>query len=191
MSENLDHLTLRTPRLRLRAPNEDDVDFVLDMYSRPEVTRHLGTRDWSETTEEQALNRIHRYRTHFTDSTGVWLVETRYDGVRLGFVLMKPIPFSTGVQETAQDVEIGWHLHPDAQGRGYAVEAVTALVDHARRGGLTVLVAVTDPANFASRAVAQRLGMEHQGPTDRYYGTTCELYTLTPGERSVAPPPSQ
>lgn len=190
MPENVDPLSLLTLRLQLRAPNDDDVDFVLDMYSRPEVTRYLGTRDWTETTEEQALSRIRRYRGHFTESTGFWLVETRHSRLRLGFVLLKPIPVSAGVEEGKQEVEIGWHLHPEAQGCGYAAEAATALLDHARRAGLTALVAVTDPANSASRAVAQRLGMTHQGSTDRYYDTTCELYTLTVSERSVAPPPS-
>lgn len=190
MPENLDQLRLLTPRLRLRAATDDDVDFVLDMYSRPEVTQYLGTRDWTETTEAQALQRIRGYRAHFTDSTGVWLIETRDFRRRLGFVLLKPIPFSAGVQETEQDLEIGWHLHPDAQGCGYAAEAAAALIDHAGRAGITTLVAVTDAANSASRAVARRLGMTHQGSTDRYYDATCELYTLTVSERSVAPPPS-
>ena len=170
---------LGTQRLRLRVPTEDDVDFVLDMYSRTDVTRHLGTTDWLETTAEQALRRVAGYRRHFSRSHGVWVAETRQAANPVGFGLLKPIPFSAGVEAAHQDVEIGWHLHPDAWGLGYATETAEALVTHARRAGLTEIVAVTSSQNLASQAVAQRLGMSHQGSTDRYYDTVCELFTLT------------
>jgi RimJ/RimL family protein N-acetyltransferase len=37
-------------------------------------------------------------------------------------------------------------------------------------------VAVTYPANRASQAVAQRIGMVAAGETDRYYNTTLALF---------------
>lgn len=169
---------LLTERLRMRAPTEADADFVLDMYSRPEVTRHIGTHDWVETSRDQSLHRIERYRAQFGAASGVWLCEKREDGAQAGFALLKPIPFSDHVEAAPQDTEIGWHLHPDTWGSGLATEAAQALVSHARTQGLERLVAVTHADNAASQAVARRLGMSHQGPTDRYYDTTCELFTL-------------
>lgn len=44
--------------------------------------------------------------------------------------------------------------------------------------GLAHLVAVIYEANTASRTVATRIGITHQGPISRY-DTTCELLTAT------------
>ncbi|WP_120004166.1 GNAT family N-acetyltransferase [Nesterenkonia muleiensis] len=167
---------LNTPRLLLRAPTDDDVGFVLDTYSRSEVVRYIGTGE-TQTTHEQAYQRIERYRSQFGPGTGVWLVEN-HDGAPLGFALMKPIPFSEGVVAQQEDLEIGWHLHPEAWGSGFATEAAQALIDHARAVGHKRLVAVTHPDNTGSQAVARRLGMTHEGRTERYYNTSCELFTL-------------
>jgi len=68
--------------------------------------------------------------------------------------------------------EIGWDLHPDVWGHGYATEAAVALLEHARRAGLAEVYAVTYPENHASRAVCRRLGMRDMGETDRWYGVT-------------------
>lgn len=184
--------TLLTTRLRLRTVEEDDVDVVLDMYSRPEVTAFIGTTDWVETTREQALTRIARYRSMAGAATGIWLIETLDARRPVGFGLLKPIPWSQHLRggddggstpgsrsaDFPQDVEIGWHLHPDAWGQGYATEAARALLAHARRHRLGQLVAVTHARNVASQRVATRIGMSHRGTTDRYYDTTCELFTI-------------
>ncbi|GAB3190147.1 GNAT family N-acetyltransferase [Nesterenkonia suensis] len=177
--------TLLSTHLRLRAVTEDDAAFVQDLYSRPEVTEFIGTTEWVETTQDQALARIHRYRAAAGRASGIWLIEALEDRRPLGFALLKPIPWSArlvdaGAQDgLPQDTEIGWHLHPDAWGHGYATQAARALLAHARRSGLTEVVAVTHRRNQASQRVAERIGMVHQGTTDRYYDTICELFTLT------------
>jgi RimJ/RimL family protein N-acetyltransferase len=79
---------------------------------------------------------------------------------------------------TPEDIEIGWHLHPDAWGRGYASEAAAAVLGQAWHAGLSRVIAVTNPANVASQAVCRRIGMRHGGLTERYYDTTCELFEI-------------
>jgi RimJ/RimL family protein N-acetyltransferase len=66
-------------------------------------------------------------------------------------------------------VEIGWHLHPDAQGAGYATEAASAVMTDAATSGLQTVIAVTDPLNVASQRVCERLGMKLLGVTEAYY----------------------
>lgn len=107
------------------------------------------------------------------------MVET-HDGAPVGFALLKPIPFSADVTtETGErDTEIGWHLHPDSWGSGFAAEAAQTLIRHARTQGLTELVAVTHADNVAFHAVARRAGMTYADTTSRYYDATCELFTL-------------
>lgn len=74
----------------------------------------------------------------------------------LGNLLLKPIPLSAEAAGEAP-VEIGWHLHPDAQGFGYATEAAEAVLVDAAHRGLSAMVAVTDPRNTASQRVCSRL----------------------------------
>lgn len=59
--------------------------------------------------------------------------------------------------------EIGWTLHPKAQGKGYASEAATAMLDYAF-GVLKLhrVKAELDPRNAASIALCKRLGMREE-----------------------------
>ncbi|MBL0969079.1 MAG: GNAT family N-acetyltransferase [Brevundimonas sp.] len=62
--------------------------------------------------------------------------------------------------------EVGWGLHPDAQGKGYGVEAATAALDYA----FDVLdwpdvIHCIDPDNTPSQRLAERVGSRNLGPT--------------------------
>jgi RimJ/RimL family protein N-acetyltransferase len=58
------------------------------------------------------------------------------------------------------EVELGWALHSDARGRGYATDSARAWMDWAfANTSLAYVTANIDPANTASLGVAGRLGM--------------------------------
>lgn len=62
--------------------------------------------------------------------------------------------------------EVGWGLHPDAQGKGYALEAAIASLDYAFDVlGWTEVIHCIDPDNRPSQALAERLGSRNMGPT--------------------------
>ncbi|PWJ54617.1 Protein N-acetyltransferase, RimJ/RimL family [Quadrisphaera granulorum] len=170
-------VTLTTARLLLRPWIDDDVDFILDMYSRWEVQRFIGLTPRVMTERHEAEQRLQAWKAFEDPVLGIWAVTT-HDGARAGTLLLKPIPASapTTPLPPSGDIEIGWHFHPDAWGHGYASEAAARVLQHAFDSGLQQVVAVTNPANTASQAVARRIGMAHRGTTDRYYGTTCELF---------------
>jgi len=61
--------------------------------------------------------------------------------------------------------EVGWSLHPDAMGKGYAVEAAAASLDYAFDVlGWDDVIHCIAPDNTASAAVATRLGSRNRGP---------------------------
>ena len=62
---------------------------------------------------------------------------------------------------------MGWHLHPDAWGHGYATEAARALVAREFAAGTSEIYAVVSPGNEPSMAVCRRLGMDARGPAHR------------------------
>ncbi|MBN9212100.1 MAG: hypothetical protein BGO45_14850 [Microbacterium sp. 71-36] len=169
------HLTTARLVLREWTRADDDRAFLFDMYRRPEVRRYIGDgRTMTDATEVDAL--LDRWSSRGDGVLGVRAV-TRADGERLGAILLKPIPWSAGVGgDRADDIEIGWHFHPDAHGEGYATEAAAAMLALAHAAGISRVVAVTHPDNRASQAVAERIGMRAAGETDAYYDTTCALF---------------
>ena len=167
-------VVLETERTRLRLWRVDEADRFLDLYSRWEVARWLGATPTPLRSREEAVTRIERWavRSEEQPGRGLWAVERKDDDVVAGTVLLVPVPDGDGA------IEVGWHLHPDAWGHGFATETARAVLDRAFAEGLDEAIAVVRPGNSASTAVCTRLGMEPQGLTDRYYGTELELFRL-------------
>ena len=160
-----------TVRLRLRAWTTEDADLarLADLYGRDEVTRWLGgppTVTPAELVERwrlvHELNAVH----------GCWAIDPVDGDAPAGTVLLKPLPDGVG------EVEVGWHLHPDSWGHGYATEAARAVVDRAFSAGLVEVYAVVRPGNEASLAVCRRLGRHHLGRTTRWYHRELEAFRL-------------
>lgn len=175
---------LHSVRLRLRDWQPGDVDFLFDLYSRWEVQRYIGLVPRVMADRAEAQERLDRLAANpLPAPLGVWAVAREDDGRLLGVLLLKDIPAS-GAEEPRQpsgDIEIGWHFHPDAWGHGYATEAAGRVLQHAFDNALPRVVAVTNPQNAASQQVCLRIGMTHEGRTDRYYDATCELFTAVRG----------
>lgn len=166
---------LATARLQLRPWRADEADAAFAIYSRWEVARWLGATPKAWTDPAEADPAIARWSAFPGPLHGVWAVVPHGASEPIGTVLLKPLPRS-GTGEPTPDTEVGWHLHPDAWGRGFATEAAGRLLAHAWDHGLTEVFAVTYPDNGPSQAVCGRLGMARLGLTDRYYGITCELF---------------
>ncbi|MFI7574991.1 GNAT family N-acetyltransferase [Micromonospora sp. NPDC049497] len=158
-----------------------DLERIFDIYSRPEVMRWLGGGKGRLTDPAEAAERLSSWRERYAPYAGrygIWAVEVRDDGPVVGSVLVKPLPGGDGVTFT-EDIEVGWHLHPDSWGHGYATEAARAVLDRAFAAGDSRVYAVVAPGNEASMAVCRRLGMTHVGRrTDWYGGTEVETFAL-------------
>jgi RimJ/RimL family protein N-acetyltransferase len=165
---------LHTGRLRLRAwtTSPRDVARLADIYGRDEVTRWIGGAPEvspAELPERWAL--VHAQDERF----GCWaieLTEGERAGTVAGTVLFKPLPNGVG------EVEVGWHLHPDSWGRGYATEAARAVITRGFELGLPEVYAVVRPGNEPSLAVCRRLGMCPLGRMRRWYDVELEAFRL-------------
>jgi RimJ/RimL family protein N-acetyltransferase len=161
---------LCTDLLRLRpwttAPA--DIARLTDIYGRVEVTRWLGGRP--QLTAEQIVARWVAVSAA-DDRFGCWAIELA-DGTVAGTVLFKPLPNGVG------EVEVGWHLHPECWGHGYATEAARAVIERGFADGLPEVYAVVRPGNEASSAVCRRLGMTPLGRFRRWYDVELEAFRL-------------
>jgi RimJ/RimL family protein N-acetyltransferase len=170
---------LRTSRLVLRRWVEEDAPAFFDIYSRDEVVRWLGPQPRrTVTTPEESLERIRRGRARqagLEPPMGLWAIvpiDREHRGP-IGTVLLMPLEDADGPTD---HVEIGWHLHPDQQGRGYATEAAQAVSERAAAAGIVEVLALTDLDNEPSQRVARRLGMDDEGATDRWFGITTRQF---------------
>jgi RimJ/RimL family protein N-acetyltransferase len=162
-----------TDRLVIRpwTHDESDVDRIFDTYSQWEVARWLGATPRALTAREEADAAVDRWAGRGSEDGrfGVWAIQVRDTGVVAGTVLLVNLPES-------EEIEVGWHLHPDSWGHGYATEAARGAIAKGFAEGLREIFAVVRPDNERSLAVCRRLGMTHLGPSDRWYGQTLELF---------------
>ena len=115
--------TLETPRLRLRGFRASDLDAQWATMTDPEVYRHLGgvpaTREetWRKILGSPGLWALLGY--------GYWVAERREDGAYLGQIGFAD--FKRDMSPSIEGIpEMGWIMAREAQGRGYATEAILA-----------------------------------------------------------------
>jgi RimJ/RimL family protein N-acetyltransferase len=152
---------LETERLILRVPTESDVDAWTEMYAQPAVERWLSPRSRDRVAEYVRENR----ERHAVDGFGILAAVRKEDGRVIGRAGILVWDDRTWMPTTLRDagehgeVEIGWALHPDAWGRGYATEASVVCRDFVLAQVRPRVIALIDPDNARSIAVAERLGL--------------------------------
>jgi RimJ/RimL family protein N-acetyltransferase len=170
---------LRTQRLLVRNWEESDLAAFFDLYSREDVTRWLGRHPRRAlATAEEARERLQRWHDHeqgLESPFGLWAIVPLGSGVQppVGTILLLPLADDNGPTGLT---EVGWHLHPDHQGRGLATDAAQAILAAAAEAGIDQVLAMTDLDNLPSQAVATRLGMHDEGVTQRWFGLTSRQY---------------
>lgn len=161
-----------TERLTVRPWTDADLDRMFDLYRRWEVARWLGSAPKSMGTRDEAGTALERWNAANAAESigGRWAVEVTSTGVVAGTLILMPLPDGHG------EYEVGWHLHPDSWGRGYATESAHGALRHGFACGLDEVFAVVRTDNVASLAVCRRLDMTAMGQTRRYYDQELELF---------------
>jgi RimJ/RimL family protein N-acetyltransferase len=148
---------IKTERLLLRPLTLDDVDAVHAYQSNEEVCRYVPFEPRSrEVVIDRIENVLKSQLSDEGDAASIG-VEDRETGALMGDIMLA----WRSVEH--QGAEIGWAIHPDYQGKGFAVEAASAVLalafgvfDFHR------VVARVDVLNVASIALAGRLGMRQE-----------------------------
>ena len=150
--------TLESDRLLLRPFREDDLSALLAIQSRPDVARWLYWEPRTEVEVREALDRKIRAAELAEASPSVeFAVQLRETGEMIGTANL-----AVTSAEHRQG-EIGYLLHPDHQGRGYATEAARLLLGLAfDQHDLHRVVGRLETRNTASARVLERLGMRRE-----------------------------
>ncbi len=150
---------LETDRLTLRPFQDKDIETFSLYRSDPEVARYQG---WIAPFRiEQAAKFIKDMQSKTPGQPGQWYqiaLELKASGQMIGDCAFQRL------LEDPRQAEIAFTLARSFQGHGYGTEAVTRLIGYLFETlKLHRIRANTDPANFASGRLLQRLGMRHEG----------------------------
>jgi RimJ/RimL family protein N-acetyltransferase len=145
-------------RLVLRPLSDADVPALLAYRSRADVSRYVPFEPMDEAEIAARLAGSWTRTTLDTPQQALTLgVQLRATGELVGDVVL----FWHSLEHRGG--EVGWVLHPDHGGRGYATEAVRALLGLAFDGlGLHRVTARIDTRNEPSLRLARRLGMREE-----------------------------
>ncbi|MGL5857773.1 MAG: GNAT family N-acetyltransferase [Angustibacter sp.] len=149
-------LPLTTERLALRRFGPDDMEDMFAYQGLEEVARYLYR---PARTREQCAEVVSRVDTGWQangDSLAL-AIQPRAGGAIVGEITLRLESLA------ARQAEIGWVLHPDHEGHGYATEAARAVVGLAfDRLGTHRLYARLDVENTGSIRLCERLGMRRE-----------------------------
>lgn len=164
-------IILETDRMILRFQQASDVEFLVDLWSNPEVTRCMGgprDRDtlrsgFEETAKDPCAERF-----------DLWPLIDKDSGQPVGHcgLLEKQVEGST-------EIELVYVLAPTAWGKGYATEIGNALKRYAF-GEMSIrrLIALIEPRNTPSEKVAVKIGMLLEKEVTRPGGGVRKMYVI-------------
>lgn len=148
-----------TERLRFRRPVPADADwwmaYINDARSIRFMPFTLGSRDDCTGFIQRSLDRIAK------DGSCLNAIIERTSGRPVGM-----IGLLTQDVDGVAELEVGYHLLPSEQGKGYATEAARACKEFAWRNDLAPsVISLIDAGNLASQAVAKRNGLAYEKRT--------------------------
>ena len=164
-----------TARLVLRPFTAVDRQPFLELNTHPRVVESLGSSPGRG--ESDAM--ISRYGQELTrEGWGFWALEVRGASPFVGMVGLHRV---SPALPRAPAVEVGWRLHPDHWGHGYATEAAAASLDFGfNEAELDEIVAFTTTLNTRSQAVMERIGMTRDRDGDFDHPCVPESSPLRP-----------
>jgi len=164
--------TVESVRLVLQCPQQTDAEAIFRAYaSDAVVTRYVGWPRHASLADTEAFLAFSKAEWGRWPA-GPYLIRSRADGALLG---------STGLAfETSSRASTGYVLSRDAWGKGYATEALQAMVGVAHGVGIRRLYAICHTEHRASWRVLEKCGFLREGVLHQYV----EFPNLRPGELS-------
>ena len=146
---------IRTGRLVLRELDLNDAEFILELLNEAAFLRFIG--DKGVRTPADARGYILKGPMNSYERHGFGLYATCLsDGMPIGICgLVK--------REGLADADVGFAFLSRHWSKGYAVEAASAVLTHARRVlHMQRIVAITSPENLGSIAVLEKIGLKFE-----------------------------
>ncbi len=149
-------IVAETERLQIRHFTLEDAPFILELVNQPAWIQFIGDRGVHTLAQAEAYLQNGAMASYEAHGFGLYLVQRKADGGRLGMcgLIKRPsLPY----------VDIGFAFLPQFTGQGYAFEAATAVLHHAQHDlNLSPILAITATDNQRSIKLLQKLGLHFQ-----------------------------
>jgi RimJ/RimL family protein N-acetyltransferase len=145
---------IETERLILTEFKDEDADFIIRLLNSPGWLKYIGTRNIQTTEDARSYISEKLAPSYQNNGFGFYLVSTRSGNEPVGMCgLIK--------REGLEDVDIGFALLPEHEGKGYAYEAASATMTYAKDIlKLKRIAAITVPYNKASVKLLEKIGLK-------------------------------
>ena len=148
---------IQTERLTIQPYSQQDADALVDLLTDPAVTSTFMVPEMGSRSEAEELVRKLIVFSQ-PDDTKHWEYGIYRNGNMIGFVN------DCGIE--GDEIEIGYVIHPQYRGHGYATEAVQAVIAELREMGFRKVTAGYFSENTASLRVMEKCGMQKTTMTD-------------------------
>jgi len=169
-------LPMETSSLRLREFRHEDFEAVCRYVTDPRVSRYLFHAPAGLDEARNYLSNVIRYQSERPRAIWELAIDERRSGRHVGACNLTITAPGEG--------DIGYMLHSDTWGRGYASEVACALRDAAFRDlALERVIATVDVRNVASMRVLEKAGLRWDATYRKLRRTRgqwrdCHLFTL-------------
>jgi [ribosomal protein S5]-alanine N-acetyltransferase len=145
--------SFETERLLLQPTTTEDAAFILTLLNTPKWLQYIGDRNVRTLADARTYinNRIVPQFERF--GFGNYTISSKQNKTKLG---------SCGLysRQGLDSVDIGFAFLPEYEGKGYALEAASILMQAATKTfGLTHICAVTTKNNLSSQKLLEKLGL--------------------------------
>ncbi|WP_348672314.1 GNAT family N-acetyltransferase [uncultured Abyssibacter sp.] len=163
----------RTPRLLLREADASDVMFIHELVTQASWSRFIAPSGIETPDDARDYIRSRLTGRYAAQGFGLWLICERTSGAAIGMAGLVR-------RDGLPGPDLGFALLDAHVGRGYALEASRAVIEHAQAAlGLTTLYAVVMPHNQRSLIVLSQLGFERHPELDAACADGLEVFSLS------------
>jgi ribosomal-protein-alanine N-acetyltransferase len=147
---------LETKRCTISALQTEDAPFIFCLLNSPGWLQFIGDRGIY--TLDDAIHYIQfgPMKSYQENGFGLYLVQEKATGEKMGLCgLLK--------RETLNEIDLGFAFLPEFNGKGYAMETATAILDFARTElKVFKVLAITDNNNSTSIRLLEKLGFSFE-----------------------------
>jgi len=147
---------LETERLILRQFSLTDAEFIHELLNEPSFIQNIGDRGVRTLSDAEKYLETGPIASYARNGFGLYLVVLKESNESIGMCgLIK--------RDALEEVDVGYAFLPRYWSKGYAIEAMTAVMAYAKNVvRLKRVVAIVDPANHGSIRVLEKAGFRFE-----------------------------
>lgn len=163
-----------TERLLIRKFTLDDLLWVIDVRTRPEIRKYLGGEKLQN--PEKIAQRMNFYLDCYEKyGFGLCAMHWKETGELFGWSGIQPL-------DGTDEIEVGYGMKQEFWRRGIGLECARAWLDFGfKEKNLERIVAVADAGNTGSWRIMEKLGMTHE-KDEWHYEMQCKFYAISKDE---------